>query len=282
MVDGGQIPIQGTDRDAHPTLVVRQLITDLRSAGQPACLFIDYADVILGASEGPLALDLGRLLEELQAICSDDLGWRRLGLQLVLVDRSGFLNRRLASQPGLRTLQLDPPDPLEAAIWFERASTAAQTRPVHLEDGLVPGDAGRLSGGLLLRNLDEVRGTSSVFLSMTQVVGSWGVGGLISMAAWVPPTWIVVGMLLASGVVNVCGMLCLNRALKLAPASVVAPFQYTMILWAILLGYVAFGDVPSMQTLAGAAIVTAAGLYIFLRERALLHREPETSPTPAA
>ena len=87
-------------------------------------------------------------------------------------------------------------------------------------------------------------------------------------------------MFLFGGVTSVCALLCVNRSLKLAPASVVVPYQYTMIIWAVLFGYVAFGDLPSMATLIGAAIIVAAGLYIFLRERNLGH-VPEVSPPVA-
>jgi drug/metabolite transporter (DMT)-like permease len=48
---------------------------------------------------------------------------------------------------------------------------------------------------------------------------------------------------------------------------VVVPYQYTTILWAILLGYIFFGDIPRVAMLIGAAVIIAAGIYIFLRER---------------
>jgi len=123
-----------------------------------------------------------------------------------------------------------------------------------------------------------VRGTSNIFLATTQVVGSFLFGGLVSAFLFVPPTWFLVVLLLISGVVNVVAVLCLNRSLILAPASVVAPFQYTMIVWAIVLGFLVFGDVPSSNTMIGAAIVASAGIYIFLRERTVMHREPEPNP----
>ena len=126
----------------------------------------------------------------------------------------------------------------------------------------------------------KVRGTDGIFLSLTQVIASFAIGASGSLVFWVPPPWTIVLLLLASGIVNVMGVLCLNRALTLAPASVVAPFQYTIIIWAILLGYLAFDDVPSLTTLLGAAIVTAAGIYIFFRERKLLQREPQPNPPP--
>ena len=77
----------------------------------------------------------------------------------------------------------------------------------------------------------------------------------------------------AAGCISVSALLCVNRSLKLAPASVVVPYQYSMIVWAVMFGIVVFGDVPSPATIIGAAIIIAAGLYIFLRERELGREE---------
>ena len=74
--------------------------------------------------------------------------------------------------------------------------------------------------------------------------------------------------------------LCVNRSLKLAPASVVVPYQYTMIVWAVALGWLVFGDVPDAFTLTGAAIIIAAGLYILWREQIVARREPTFAEPP--
>jgi drug/metabolite transporter (DMT)-like permease len=60
----------------------------------------------------------------------------------------------------------------------------------------------------------------------------------------------------------------------------VVPYQYTTIIWAVLFGYLVFGDVPDAWMLAGAAIIVAAGLFIYLRERRLARREPAFSEPP--
>ncbi|MES2751292.1 MAG: DMT family transporter [Pseudomonadota bacterium] len=138
--------------------------------------------------------------------------------------------------------------------------------------------AGCLCQSIFMIVTRYVRGTSNIFLATTQVVGSFVFGGIVSAFLFVPPTWFLVVLLLISGVVNVSAVLCLNRSLILAPASVVAPFQYTMIVWAIVLGFLVFGDVPSPNTMIGATIVAGAGIYIFLRERRVMHREPEPNP----
>jgi drug/metabolite transporter (DMT)-like permease len=66
--------------------------------------------------------------------------------------------------------------------------------------------------------------------------------------------------------------------LKLAPASVVVAYQYSMIVWAVMFGVTVFGDVPKPATVIGAAIIIGAGLYIFLRERGLGREETAVNP----
>jgi drug/metabolite transporter (DMT)-like permease len=61
-------------------------------------------------------------------------------------------------------------------------------------------------------------------------------------------------------------------------ASVVVPYQYSMIVWAAIFGHLVFGDLPTLATMIGVAIIIAAGLYIFLRERELGLGEAVVSP----
>ena len=63
------------------------------------------------------------------------------------------------------------------------------------------------------------------------------------------------------------GHLCLINSLRAAPASVVAPFSYSSLLWATLFGFVIWKDWPDLWTWAGAALIIGSGLYIFHRER---------------
>ncbi|MCC7346976.1 MAG: DMT family transporter, partial [Variibacter sp.] len=75
--------------------------------------------------------------------------------------------------------------------------------------------------------------------------------------------------LAAVGILGGLGHLMLTESFRLAPASVVAPFDYTSILWAFILGYAVFGEIPLPVVFAGAAIVTLAGLFVIFRERQL-------------
>ena len=86
------------------------------------------------------------------------------------------------------------------------------------------------------------------------------------------------GLFAAAGFISVGALLCVNRSLKLAPASVVVPYQYSMIVWAVMFGYFVFGDVPQPATIVGAAIIIGAGIYIFWREQKLGREEAVVNP----
>ena len=87
-------------------------------------------------------------------------------------------------------------------------------------------------------------------------------------AVWVTPTepLVIVGMI-AVGAFGWIGHLFLIVAHRYAPAPVLAPYIYTQLIWYVAGGFLVFGDLPNGFTLAGAAIVTASGLYLLYRER---------------
>jgi S-adenosylmethionine uptake transporter len=87
--------------------------------------------------------------------------------------------------------------------------------------------------------------------------------------------------MLTVGVVAAFCFLCITRALALAPASLLAPFQYSSILWAALFGWMVWQDVPTPHILIGNAILIASGLFVFYRERVrAVAREGTVQPIP--
>ena len=92
--------------------------------------------------------------------------------------------------------------------------------------------------------------------------------------SWVWPTWQGWLLFLGSGLAAGLGHLCLIRAYTAAPASVIAPFYYSSIIWSALAGYVIWQDLPALTTLIGAALIIGSGLYIIWRERKLGLIEP--------
>lgn len=90
----------------------------------------------------------------------------------------------------------------------------------------------------------------------------------MTFADWQWPADLLSWMLLASlGVTGGIGHLLLIMAHRISPASVLAPFTYTGLITMTVLGYAVFGDVPTVWTLAGGAVVIGSGLYLFYREK---------------
>jgi drug/metabolite transporter (DMT)-like permease len=103
--------------------------------------------------------------------------------------------------------------------------------------------------------------------------GLAGIGMLLVMPVTAYGDASVWGALLFLGVSSGLAHCVFTRAYGLAPVSALAPYEYTMLLWGGLLGFVVFGEVPSWTTLTGAAIVALAGLYNLHRERARRNQE---------
>lgn len=137
---------------------------------------------------------------------------------------------------------------------------------------------GSVSFSLLMLITRSLRGASDVVLASSQFVGTLVFGALLLPFGWVTPSLPGFGLFALAGAISVGALLCINRSLKLAPASVVVPYQYSMIVWAVMFGYAVFGDVPTSATLIGAAIIIGAGFYIFLREQALGREDPPVNP----
>jgi drug/metabolite transporter (DMT)-like permease len=100
------------------------------------------------------------------------------------------------------------------------------------------------------------------------------VGGAIAAFDWVTPPLADLLPLAAIGVLGGIAQIFMTQAFRLAPPSVVAPFDYSAMIWALAIGWFAFGGFPSTQALAGAAIICAAGLFILYRETVRGVRKP--------
>jgi len=113
-----------------------------------------------------------------------------------------------------------------------------------------------------------LRGTPDVVMAAWQVGAALVFGIVAAPFAWTPLSHAYEALLLGLlGVASLLAIIGVNRSLALAPASVVVPYQYMMIVWAVIFGYIVFGNVPKMQTLIGATIIIAAGLFIYFREQ---------------
>jgi drug/metabolite transporter (DMT)-like permease len=139
---------------------------------------------------------------------------------------------------------------------------------------------GSISFGLLMITTRFLRGTSDTALIAGQTLGTVLAGLVALPIGWTTPSTRDLGLMVLLGVIGTSAHFCLNRSLKLAPASVVVPYQYMMIVWAVVFGYFMFGDTPSLAMLVGAAIIIAAGLYILFRGQGGGERAEALPPPP--
>lgn len=105
--------------------------------------------------------------------------------------------------------------------------------------------------------------TSIFYMGWTGLIASAVVGPFF----WETPdqsTWI---LLLCLSCTSIAGHILFTMALEAAPAAILQPFQYSVLVWAAILGIVIFGDIPDTLTIVGALIVAASGIYTVYRER---------------
>lgn len=91
--------------------------------------------------------------------------------------------------------------------------------------------------------------------------------GFVMPTVWITPSGLEAALLGAVGLLGVLGHFLLILGFRAAQASLLSAFLYLHLVWAILLGLVAFGDYPDAATLIGAGIIVASGIYVLSRER---------------
>jgi drug/metabolite transporter (DMT)-like permease len=128
---------------------------------------------------------------------------------------------------------------------------------------------------IFIRDLGKTESTTSIVFYTTCTITL--ASALALPFGWVTPDARDLALLVLIGLMGGVGQLAITRAFRLAPAAVVAPFDYTALPYAAALGYFIWDDVPEPIFLLGAVIVIGSGLYI-------LHRETRVArlPPPAA
>jgi drug/metabolite transporter (DMT)-like permease len=160
----------------------------------------------------------------------------------------GFLGVLLVTNPGAGTFQTGALYALANAVLF-----------------------GTVTAGV--RGMTATESTET--LTMYQMVLLSTFYTLMLPFGFVVPTWGDALLMLVNGVTNAIGQFLWTRALHLAPTSALAPFQYLSLVWALIIGFAVWGDVPTASLLIGSAIVVGSGIFLFWREsrRAVLPAE---------
>ncbi|RJF84107.1 DMT family transporter [Azospirillum cavernae] len=123
---------------------------------------------------------------------------------------------------------------------------------------------------LTVRGLSKTETATSivVYLLLTTTV----VSGALSIPVWLAPTATEFALMAAVGALGAVAQVLITQAFRRAPPAVVAPFEYTGMVWASLFGYLVFGDLPTPPVIAGAMVIIGSGLYILHRETAAAKR----------
>jgi drug/metabolite transporter (DMT)-like permease len=136
--------------------------------------------------------------------------------------------------------------------------------------GVIYGLTGSLANAgtvIQTRRLTQSESTSSIVFYFSL---SCALAGLVTWPfGWISPTTNEFLVLISIGVLGGSAHIVLTESYRYAAASVVAPFDYTSMIWALLLGYAMFGETPTPVIVAGSAIIAAAGLFVIWRERQL-------------
>ena len=179
----------------------------------------------------PLSVTLASAL-----ILREAVGWRRM-----LAIAVGFCGVMLIVRPG--------PDGF--TVWSLYALLAV---------------LGVTARDLITRKLSPgVPGMTVTFVTAAAVMVAAGLASLT--APWAPLTAGLLGLIASSSVFIIGGYFFSIQVMRTGEVSYVAPFRYTGLIWALLVGWFVFGDWPTTLTLIGAGIVVATGIFSFYRER---------------
>ncbi|GAJ91270.1 DMT family transporter [Agrobacterium sp. SHOUNA12C] len=175
----------------------------------------------------------------------DKVGWRRW-LAIVV----GFGGAMIVIQPSFEIFGLKALLPVACAFLFA----------LYLFMNRAVGDA---DSPLTMQTMAGIGGT--IFMIGALWIGASA--GATDFAPSLPASWLGLILLLILGAVSGYAHLLVVRAFRLAPLSLLAPFQYFEIISATVLGYALFGDFPNFSKWIGILIIVASGLFIIWRER---------------
>lgn len=192
----------------------------------------------------PLAITLGAAL-----IFGEPVGWRRW---LAIV--AGFIGVLIIVRPGLDGFNQFSLLALVSVVFCAVRDLATKRIPADIP---------------------------SLFITLLTTITVTVAGALVlfPLGGWTPPSSRSIGLLALAAVLLLIGYQCVIMALRVGDISAVAPFRYSALLWALLLGYLVFGDVPDALMVTGASIIVLSGLYAFYRERIRNRLQPVAAST---
>lgn len=225
----GRLPALARSR--YPWLHTARAVTQVAAGGFffASLMYIGFAETAALADMSPILITLGAALF---------LG-ERLGLHRVIGVLAAMAGAMFIIRPGSDVF------------------TPAALLPL--------GCAGAYAANALLTRALGSREDAWTAMIWTSAIGT----ALVSVAmpwVWQPVAAADAPLYLLMGVCGTFSQICVIRAFSLAEASAIAPFTYLGILFATLWGILFFGEIPTLSTIAGAAVIVASGLYVWYRE----------------
>lgn len=162
-----------------------------------------------------------------------------------------------------------------AGVFIVMQPAGSALSPLGLALALV-GAMGVAAVTITIRQMSRTESTQTTVLWFTSfaVVAS----GLMMPAFAQAHDGRVWAMLVGVGLAGGVGQLCLTGSLRAAPIAVVVPFDYTQLIWAVLLGWLIWSTEPQLTTWIGAAVIVGSGLYTLYREQKLGRTKPPAEP----
>lgn len=126
-----------------------------------------------------------------------------------------------------------------------------------------------------VRKLVNTETTASIvftFMALCAILAliTWPLGQVVPfIGQWIVPTPLQAFLLVMVGVTGGLGQIFLTLSYRYADTSLIAPFDYFSMIWAVIIGYLVFADLPSVYVIIGGSIVVASGIFVIWREQKL-------------
>lgn len=192
----------------------------------------------------PLSVTLGAAI-----FLGEPIGWRRL-----LAITVGFIGVVIIVRPGAEGFNYFALFSLSSVFFCTARDLSTSRAPAQIPSSLI----------------------SFVTSACVMVAGG---AILFPLGGWQPPRLEMVGILGFAAMMVLIGYQFVIMAMRSGDVSSVAPFRYTNLLWAMVLGFVIFGDLPDFLMIVGSIIVVTSGIYTLLRERRVSRNKPATKST---
>lgn len=201
-----------------------------------AIVKLPLADAVAVAFSAPLFITALAV-----PILGEKVGLRRWSAVVV-----GFIGVLIMVKPGF--------GPFHPAMLFSLASAVSYAAAIMVSRRM---------------GISEPAATMGFYTTLTFL----SVSALAMPFVWVTPSWPAILVIAICGPIAAAGHYYIAESYRAAPASVVAPFDYTALVWAVLFGWLIWGELPGPSIVAGVVLVVGGGLYV-------LHREARVAPAP--